>query len=166
MRLFGGRTRRDPQLTPWQREMLTTGLAGFCKHGIGMLDNCVACCPPAGLGLPADRPVVDVEAVQLAETLLKERDEARAELASVRQRYDEAQFELLQAGTLAQRLEAQVTRLAAENEALRTRPLSGELAELRRQADQDRRNAVVLEDRLAAAEGRPVGAKTSMWGLR
>lgn len=105
--------------------------------------------------LPAARPLVDVEAVELAERLLKERDEARAELARVRKRYDQAQLELLQASTLAQRLATQVTRLEVANEELHNRTQAGEVQRLSRQAEQDRRNAVVLEDRLAAAEGRP-----------
>jgi hypothetical protein len=28
------------------RELSTTGLAGFCAHGVGMLDQCDGCCPP------------------------------------------------------------------------------------------------------------------------
>lgn len=60
---------------------------------------------PADPQLPSDRPVVDVEAVELAERLLKERDEARSSLASLHDRYDQAQEELLQAGLLAQRLQ-------------------------------------------------------------
>jgi hypothetical protein len=47
IRWFRRRRRPEAELTEWQREMLTTGLAGFCEHGIGMLDNCEQCCPPA-----------------------------------------------------------------------------------------------------------------------
>lgn len=36
-----------PPLTDEQRTLLTTGLAGFCKHGVGMLDQCDDCCPEA-----------------------------------------------------------------------------------------------------------------------
>jgi hypothetical protein len=34
------------ELTEGELELLTTGLAGFCAHGVGMLDQCDECCPP------------------------------------------------------------------------------------------------------------------------
>lgn len=36
-----------PPMSDRERKLLTTGLAGFCAHGVGMLDQCDACCPPA-----------------------------------------------------------------------------------------------------------------------
>lgn len=37
---------QDPPEPPVDPRLFT-GLAGFCEHGVGMLDQCNTCCPPA-----------------------------------------------------------------------------------------------------------------------
>lgn len=57
------RRREARELTDRERELLTTGLAGFCDHGVGMLDNCTECCPPP----PSEPDVLLSDALAVAE---------------------------------------------------------------------------------------------------
>jgi hypothetical protein len=138
--------RPAPELTERERKQLTSGLAGFCAHGVGVLDNCPDCCPPKSVAeLHADR----VEAVELAGRLLRERDAARC-------RWDEAMDELTKASLVAERLQKQVFQMEGQLQALRARTSSQEASDWRRRSDEDRRSCQVMADALALSEGRPL----------
>lgn len=157
MRAPWRRRRPEPrQLTPAEVTALTTGLAGFCAHGVGMLDACDDCSAAAN-----PPPAFDPELLELNVRMVKERDEAAKkrgalalEVSQLRLSLDLERQALTQVRQRSARLAEDKALLVVQNAALRARSSVDEAAEWKRRAEADRRNCVMLADALALAEGR------------
>jgi hypothetical protein len=118
----------EPVLSEQERELLTTGLAGFCEHGVGMLDECLAC-----------TEVIELRA-QL-EVALKQRDNALA-------RGDVAELGMRAAAAEVEAATKKLAELQAYVHDLENRSVSDEAQAWKRQAEQDRANCLAMQQQL------------------
>lgn len=117
----------EPDPIDWNK----VPLAGFCDHGVGMLDDCPACTEAHAMRdqLELVRKQRD-NALARADTVLIESRALTTDLAGARKR---------------------VAALEALVEEMRTRTSSDEAAAWKRQAEQDRANCLAMQAQLEEA---------------